>query len=251
MDKEWEEILNSTRRNDQKKNLKSKIFHNTTSIIKTFIFIGLVSVMLILLYNSFNNTYNKKNHTQKVASLLNIGTPKQTATSGSETIKISGSNIKVEYLASYSIIGRVVSTRNYYGFNIRDKISPMDIGLAWGWLSNKNVDLKINWSLPKERYLYFYVSDGKWLNDNGGVNAIFPNFSNNHLIPSNNDIKNLMKSIKVNDYIKIEGYLVNAYSIKGNESSFITGTSTSRTDDGNGACETIYVTNITWLEKDK
>ena len=56
-------------------------------------------------------------------------------------------------------------------------------------------------------------------------------------------ITSLIKQIKKNDYIKISGYLINAYW----DNSYLT-TSTSRDDEGNGACEVVYVTDIKWYK---
>ena len=69
--------------------------------------------------------------------------------------------------------------------------------------------------------------------------------SNNHLIPSDSKIEKLIKRIKKNDYVKLEGYLVSAEEIDGN---FKVRSSTTRSDNGDGACELIYVTNVTWLK---
>ena len=84
----------------------------------------------------------------------------------------------------------------------------------------------------------------------GGTNKITEFCSNNHLIPCDNKNKKLMDSIKEGDFVRIEGYLVNVYCKKSDESYFNWNTSTSRNDTGNGACEIVYVTNITWLEKE-
>ncbi len=62
--------------------------------------------------------------------------------------------------------------------------------------------------------------------------------SNNHLITADNALRKLISDIAVGDQIHLEGYLA-SYS---NASGFHRGTSTTRKDTGNGACETVYVT---------
>ena len=109
----------------------------------------------------------------------------------------------------------------------------------------------MNWSSAGNRYLSWYSSDGLWISENGGTDKISEYFSNNHLIPSDKKIENQIKSIKENDFVKIDGYLVNVYCKKSNGSYFYWNSSTSRSDSGNGACEVIYVTNISWLELNK
>ena len=57
----------------------------------------------------------------------------------------------------------------------------------------------------------------------------------------------LLRNVKEGDYIKIEGYLV--YLYYSNEDGRGEWTSSlTRTDRGDGACEVIYVKNITWLK---
>jgi len=61
--------------------------------------------------------------------------------------------------------------------------------------------------------------------------------SNNHLITDDAYLREQIGDLAVGDQIHIEGYLA-SYS---NTSGFSRGTSTTRTDTGNGACETVYV----------
>jgi len=61
--------------------------------------------------------------------------------------------------------------------------------------------------------------------------------SNNHLISDDPAIRDKVAAVRVGDQIHIRGWLA-AYQSEGNP---LRGTSTVRTDTGNGACETIYV----------
>jgi hypothetical protein len=61
--------------------------------------------------------------------------------------------------------------------------------------------------------------------------------SNNHLISDDDFIRDQVKAIKVGDQIRVRGYLA-SYSNKGGGKR---GTSTTRLDSGDGACETLYV----------
>ncbi len=69
--------------------------------------------------------------------------------------------------------------------------------------------------------------------------------SNNHLISDNRQIKKRIMSAERGDQIYLKGYLAN-YSQPGGG---FRGTSTTRTDTGNGACETIYVEEFEILKK--
>ena len=83
------------------------------------------------------------------------------------------------------------------------------------------------------------------------MEKVLENCTNNHLIPSDNKTRKLVDYIKEGEFVNIEGYLVNIKVIGKNGSYFVWDTSTNRSDSGNGACETIYVTNVVWLKEEK
>ena len=61
--------------------------------------------------------------------------------------------------------------------------------------------------------------------------------SNNHLISADPSIRNRIGNVAIGDQIRIKGWLSRYGAVGGP----LRGTSTTRTDTGNGACETIYV----------
>jgi hypothetical protein len=61
--------------------------------------------------------------------------------------------------------------------------------------------------------------------------------SNNHLISDDDYVRDRVKDIRIGDQIRVQGYLV-GYSSPGIGKR---GTSTTRKDTGDGACETIFV----------
>ncbi len=61
--------------------------------------------------------------------------------------------------------------------------------------------------------------------------------SNNHLLTQDPLIRRALKSAEIGDQVRLRGKLAR-YSHAG---GFQRGTSTSRTDQGNGACETVYL----------
>ena len=65
--------------------------------------------------------------------------------------------------------------------------------------------------------------------------------SNNHLLIDDSSLKDALMSARIGDQIQLSGYLA-AYRNPSN--NFQRGTSTTRDDSGNGACETIYVTDF-------
>lgn len=213
--------------------------------LKTLIFYLIFFIILIII---FKENYIKKN-IEYVNSLRNLPEPTQIRTSGNTTKIIYGTDVQINYIAKYSISGRVVDVQNYYGYNIENKLSPKDIGMSWGFFANEENHKKVTWTSLGNRSLSWYSNDGNWISKMGGVSKISQFCSNNHLIPSDNKIKRLIDEIKEGDFIRIEGRLVKVnYRI--NSSNYVTwNTSTSRTDSGDGACEVIYVTDVTWLKE--
>ena len=70
--------------------------------------------------------------------------------------------------------------------------------------------------------------------------------SNNHLLADKDDIKRQIMKAEPGDQIRFRGYL-SSYSNLGN--GFSRDTSVTRTDRGNGACETVYITDFEIVSK--
>ena len=118
--------------------------------------------------------------------------------------------------------------------------------MIFGPLLEAGVDDAINFKNNGRRFLtYSYPSH---LNSTlGSKENLIDSISNNHMIHSDEHVLKCLRNVKEGDHIKIEGYLVNVY-YTGKNSTGTWPTSLSRTDHGDGACEVIYVTNITWLK---
>ncbi|HYQ70458.1 MAG TPA: hypothetical protein VET88_00870 [Gammaproteobacteria bacterium] len=68
--------------------------------------------------------------------------------------------------------------------------------------------------------------------------------SNNHLLADNDYQRRQIGRVRIGDQIRVRGWLAN-YS---NDQGFSRGTSITRDDRGNGACETIYVQDFSILQ---
>lgn len=215
--------------------------------------LAIIVALGIYLYNngSFGDIMPSISTVKYVANLNNLSKPQQTPASGSVTREIDGVKIKIKYVAKYVVRGRVVHAMGHFANDVSGKLMPKDVGISWGFLaSEKNKD-KLTWFLGGDRILACNTSNTIWLAEQGGFEKLRYYFSNNHLIYSDNRTKSLINKIKVDDFIEIEGYLVDLtfdYGIGRNET---VKTSTTRGDSGLGACETIYVTNISWLKQSK
>ena len=213
---------------------------NLRSINKTIKAINIIYIVLIfiaILSTTIRNIYiDVQKPKEKIESLKNISEPIQTEYQNNKTLKKGNKTINIDMLYKYEITGRVTNIEKYNNNEIFSKISPLDIGISWGETAEQNNHNKIKYSSIGDRKVYSSYS----------YDAVYNSFeiSNNHLIPQNDKIKKYLSLIKKNDYIKIEGYLVNISS-----NNWYNRTSTTRNDTGDGACEIIYVTNIVWLEE--
>ncbi len=151
----------------------------------------------------------------------------------------------VEPLYSYELYGMVVSYNNsnkwydYYHKQWKDYLNIRDLCVIWG----SNTD--------NELYKKIDFSNGSWTcyckSTNMGAWQAFDmsRLSNNHLLATDEFVSKKTMDAKVGDQIYLKGHLSN-YS---HNQGFKRGTSTVRTDKGNGACETIYLTDFEILKE--
>ena len=137
-------------------------------------------------------------------------------------------------LAEYRIAGMVVSKKRYHRGFMSD-LSPYDFALIWGKTSEYLPYLKFDQIV---RFCLYKYKTGAPID----IQYLNEHFSNNHLIPANKNIKQAMGKVKKKEIVQLEGYLVNVLGRDKKKRFSSWNTSTTRTDEGNGACEIIYVT---------
>lgn len=207
------------------------------------IFFGIMITIFI-----FSNSQESKIQ-EEITSLEDIPEPIQINVDGSTKKDVDGKQVNINYIASYVLSGKVVDVQEYYGSSLQNKLSPLDVGIAWGFLAEDS-DEKVTWTSNGTRFLRWRTKDMDWYNKHGGEKGIGKYWSNNHLIPSDDNVEKLIKSIKKGDYVKIEGYLVKIRYDGPDGEWFKWNSSTTRNDTGDGACEVIYVTDVVWLKEE-
>ncbi len=140
-------------------------------------------------------------------------------------------------LTEYKLTGMVVSVRSYSD-GWESLVSPYDLAIVWGKLTEPEYERFISYSQRDRWYFYRYQKDCPL-----DETYIISHSSNNHIIPDNENIRRALKTIKKKDKVVLEGFLVNVKgNYKGQEVYW--NTSLSRSDTGNGSCEIIYVSKI-------
>ncbi len=133
--------------------------------------------------------------------------------------------------AAFEIRARVLSTEAYFMGREAD-LSPIDLALGWGPMSNQAVldQLKISQSGRWFRWRY----EGS---PPVPEPLIISSSGNMHMIPSNKSIERRLKQLRRGSIIRLEGYLVDV----DHDSGWRWRSSMSRNDTGDGACELVYV----------
>jgi len=208
-----------------------------------FLLILIIAVLIfIVFYTQYKNNAVVSNETNSNALIDVTQDPVQTATlayfNAPLEIKINNKLHKLYPQADYKISGMVVGKNDFFFMDDGSDISPLDIGLAWGkmadaqydkYMTYRSANRFLNWNYTKEfPFSYDYLNS---------------HVSNNHIIPSSNNILKVLKSVKLKENIYLEGYLVNL-RIDNKDSAFIWNTSLSRNDKEAGACELFYVKKV-------
>jgi len=150
-------------------------------------------------------------------------------------------------LFNYELQGVVVS------YNDSDSLGDITHHRRWQDFINVR-DLCVVWGENIKNGVYL---DMDFTNDSWTCWAYWPDsethskfsmnqLSNNHLLAHDYELKKQLMSANIGDHIRMKGVLA-SYSNPGN--GFQRGTSTTRTDTGNGACETIYLQEFEILNK--
>lgn len=136
--------------------------------------------------------------------------------------------------AAFSIRARVLSRENYR-LGQEAALSPVDLALGWGVMSDQALLDQIDISQGSRWYFTRYdypapISD----------QAIIRNSGNMHIIPANNWVRDKIGDIRVGDIIQARGSLVDVDQ----DSGFYWRTSLTRNDSGGGSCEIFYVEQV-------
>lgn len=155
-------------------------------------------------------------------------------------VRKDGKDYTIRPLYSYELYGLVVSAH--------DSDSWIDFAhRLWGDTLNVR-DLCVLWGDNVKDRLYdaFSFRNGDWTcffrtNDSEAWSRFrLDQISNNHLLTDSATVKERLSRARVGDQIVLRGYLAEYEHSEG----FKRGTSTTREDTGNGACETVYVTDF-------
>jgi hypothetical protein len=158
--------------------------------------------------------------------------PRQEALAGAGPLRVDAFTLTPR--ANFRIRARVLSREDYHLGDEAD-LSPVDLALGWGVMSDQDVLDRIDISQGGRWYFTRYeypapISDAQIIRNSGNV----------HIVPANDWVRDRLDDVRVGDLVQARGYLVDV----DRDDGFYWRTSLRRDDTGGGSCEIFYVEQI-------
>lgn len=142
---------------------------------------------------------------------------------------------RVTALAGFSVDAKVLS-REDYRFGREAAVSPLDLALGWGRMSEDAVVSRLDIRQGGRWYRY------RWRDQPPIPLAdIIRSSANMHMIPADDAVAAALKRIERGQRVRIDGWLVEVEAKDG----WRWRSSLTREDSGGGACELVYVCAVT------
>lgn len=154
-----------------------------------------------------------------------------------ETPPIEYQGFHLRPLAHFSIEARVLH-RKVYRYDKQSVLVPVDLALGWGPMSDQSVLDRLTITQSMRFYWYHWAQQPPIAPE-----EIVSHSTNVHIIPSSSAIAARCKSLRTGSLVHLGGDLVEA---TGPGINFWR-SSLSRTDTGNGACELMWVKEVSIL----
>lgn len=161
--------------------------------------------------------------------------PQQTATTDGPLVR---GVFNLKPLAHFALDARVLH-RKVYRWDRQAALVPVDLVLGWGPMSDQRVldQLKITQSMRFYWYEYQTAPIPR--------EEIISHSTNLHVIPATHEIESRCKLLRAGTLVHLSGDLVEATA----PGLGVWRSSLSRTDTGNGACELMWVTELSILNE--
>jgi hypothetical protein len=143
---------------------------------------------------------------------------------------------KIKQLAYFQAEARILS-RHDYRWDSTAELSPLDLALGWGPMSDEAVLAKLSLEQSGRWLTYRYTEPPI------PVHEIERNTANVHIIPADAVIEKALRNLRVGQVIALQGYLVEVETP--GQGRWVS--SLSREDTGQGACEILWLEQFTVL----
>lgn len=152
---------------------------------------------------------------------------------------LSVEDARLTPLAGFSIEARVLSRRDY-AYGREADYSPTDLALGWGRMRDDAVVQRLDIEQRGRWYHYRWGSEGPPIPSR----EIAKSSANMHLIPADDTVAAALARVRADQRVRVDGWLVELSASDG----WRWRSSTTRDDQGAGACEVIYACGITLLQ---
>jgi hypothetical protein len=142
----------------------------------------------------------------------------------------------IEVLERFALAARVLGVAHYRSDREAD-LSPVDLALGWGPMSDSDVLRHVEIT-QSNRFYYWRVKHFPIPRK-----QIETHSANMHLIPAHERINAALSAVRTGQVVRIEGYLVEARATDG----WHWRSSLTREDTGVGACEVVWVEKLSTL----
>lgn len=201
----------------------------------------LIATSFLWLMVSFWNRNDLPGNIEYVSEIANE--PEQTATREKPfyaTVNDVEYLIEPEY--AYDITGMIVSYRHHEGnsrmhLQANDHLNMVDVCVVWGDNTKSKLQEIDFWN-------GIFTCNVFTRDMQAWESFDMDQLSNNHLISDDDFIRRQTRKIQIGDQIRVRGYLASYSNPDGGKR----GTSTTRTDTGDGACETVFVESFTIVQ---
>lgn len=157
--------------------------------------------------------------------------PAQTLLPKPGTLQFKGYTLSA--VARFELEARVLS-KHLYHHDAGSKLSPVDLALGWGRMSDSAV---LQYFSIRQSDRFYFWSAGELPIP---YDEVVTSSANMHLIPPDERMAKYLEGLKPGNLVHIKGYLVNASGPNG----FYWNTSLTRADSGAGACELVWVESL-------
>lgn len=157
--------------------------------------------------------------------------PSQTSITGGTPLERAG--CRIQPIAVIEMEALVLGAARYR-FDAESRLSPVDLALGWGVMSDSAVLNRLSISQDGRWYQYSWSGPAP-----GPVRQMGMSSSNVHVIPADDEVERAVLAVRKDDVVRLRGRLVSVSYPDGRQWK----SSIYRSDSGGGACE------IVWLEK--
>ena len=173
------------------------------------------------------------NEIRRPAGVLVVEEPEQNTIDAPHPWKYKG--YQITPLADFRLHARVLMTERYW-LGREAQLAPVDLTVGWRLMSDQTL---LNQLTIYRGYRSFYwkPKSDRWPASRDDIKA---HAANMHMIPGNPEVEALLKSIRPGNLIELRGYLVLAEGAGG----WSWRSSLSRTDEGPGACELVWIEQL-------